>query len=540
MRDFKRTFGLNGCTLGIYAWLGMCVSAHAFTIDTDNPDLAIRLDNTVRYNLGWRAESPDSSIYRNSLYDDSDRKFKKGDLVQNRVDLLTEFDLVYKQTTGFRLSTASWYDNAYKDHDVDTYSGSSLPSSYNNNRYSGYTSRYYNGPSGEVLDAFAFTRFNVGDIPVNVKVGRHTVFWGEGLLFPGHAISYSQGPIDGQKGAANPGSETKELFLPVGQVSSQAQITDDFSLAAQYFYEWRPTRAPEGGTYLGVSDIGVEGPDRYPIAPGVSLPRLDSKTPSEVGNFGLAGRWQINSWNSTLGLYYREFNDYNPAGLQIISGGYRFVYGVKTKLYGLSLAREVGSASLGMDVSYRQGTGLNTRVLGNDGQPARGDTIHLVTNSVWLLPSTRFYDTGNLVAEIAASHLQRVTHNADVFNGVGYADCDDNGRNKWDGCSTRNWVGAAVNFTPQWLQVFPKVDIDLPTSLNYGIYGNAAAGGGNQGALTWSVGIKATYEQRHELTLRYSDQFAHSHDVDGVATSGNGNYSLNDRGWVSLTLKTGF
>ncbi|MFP3498815.1 DUF1302 family protein, partial [Pseudomonas sp. SIMBA_059] len=45
---------------------------------------------------------------------DGDYNFRKaGTNVTNRVDLLTELDVVYQGNTGFRVSTASWYDKAY-------------------------------------------------------------------------------------------------------------------------------------------------------------------------------------------------------------------------------------------------------------------------------------------------------------------------------------------------------------------------------------------------------------------------------------------
>ncbi|MDF3842954.1 DUF1302 family protein [Pseudomonas citronellolis] len=528
--------------------LGLVSPAWAFSIDTGNPDVDLRFDNTVRYTLGWRMESPDSRIYHNNHYDESDLKFDKGDLVQNRVDLLTELDMSYQRRMGFRLSAASWYDNAYKDDDVKTWSGSTFDSSYDHNNYSHTTERYYRGPSGEILDAFVFNRFDLGSVPVNVRAGRHTVFWGEGLLFPGHAISYSQAPIDGRKAVANPGTETKELFLPLGQVSAQAQVTSNLSLAAQYFYEWSPTRAPEGGTYFGNTDFGVAGPDRFPVAPGFDLAHLKEKEPGNSGNWGLAARYAVDAIDATVGLYYRQFDDYNPAGLQIVPGaggsplpaGYRFVYVENTKLYGASFTKQVGTAAVGVDLSYRDGTQLYTETAGADGKPAIGNTWHLVANSLWLLPSTPIYDTGVFMAEMAYSRLDKVTHNKNVFTGEGYAECE--GRNKWDGCATKDFVGIAANFTPQWLSVYPSIDLSLPITVNYGVYGNAASGGGNQGASTWSVGLTATYETNTEVGLRYSDQTAHTKYSDGAVVGGNNPslVGLTDRGWLALTFKTGF
>ena len=57
----------------------------------------------------------------------------------------------------------------------------------------------------------------------------------------------------------HPGIEAKELFLPLNQLSAQAQINDTVSVAAQYFLEWAPYRLPEGGTYLAGFDFPFAG-----------------------------------------------------------------------------------------------------------------------------------------------------------------------------------------------------------------------------------------------------------------------------------------
>ena len=86
--------------------------AHAFEIDTGNEDLTVRWDNTVRYNLGIRAQGQNSQILGNPNYDDGDRNFSNGSIVTNRFDLLSEFDLVYQKKYGVRASYAAWYDFA--------------------------------------------------------------------------------------------------------------------------------------------------------------------------------------------------------------------------------------------------------------------------------------------------------------------------------------------------------------------------------------------------------------------------------------------
>jgi hypothetical protein len=539
-----------GCALSVG-------NSQAAEFDTGNPDLTARWDNTVRYNLGLRAEGRDNALANNATYDESDAKFRdKGDVVTNRVDLMSEVEVAYKKYNGFRISGAAWYDQAYEDTDVETspgnvfypgaFPGTSTPS-YTNGHYSSFTKRYHRGPSGELLDAFAFTRFDLGDIPVSVRAGRHTVYWGNGLLIAGHAISYSQAPLDGRKAVSNPGTETREIFLPLTQISTQAQVTDQLSLAAQYFFEWDTTRAPEGGTYLASADIALEGPDRFPLFSGFTRPLIDPLKPKDSGNWGVMGTYSFDYLHSEVSLYYREFDDYNPWGLQVAPTFARYVYAENVKLYGLgySAGPVLGGGSVGVDLSYRQNTSLiSSNISTADNQGARGDTWHMVVNSLWLLPRTQYFDTGSLITEMAFSHVERVKKHEELFKGEGYGGCPA-GQDKHFGCATDNYVGLAVSFAPQWLGVFPGWNISTPMSVDYGVSGVAATGGGNEGKYTWKAGVKGTYDERLDVTLSYIGYGSERHyaDVAGVGKTvigGSGDVGLTDRNWVSLTVSTAF
>ena len=218
------------------ALLLSAAGAHAFEFDTGNPDLSVRWDNTVRYNLAGRVEGRDSKIGNSALSDEGTYSFDRGDAVAKRLDLLSEFDLVFKKRYGFRVSGAGWFDDAYgnKSHSNPNAPLSQIPS-YIGNNYSPLVKRLYHGPSGEILDAFVFGGVDLGAVPVQAKAGRHTLYWGESLFLGGHmhSISYSQNPLDLQKGFATPGTEAKELFRPLNQLSAQAQLSDTLSVSGQ-------------------------------------------------------------------------------------------------------------------------------------------------------------------------------------------------------------------------------------------------------------------------------------------------------------------
>lgn len=544
---------LLGCTVS-------CVTpAIAIEIKTDNPDLTVRWDNTLRANVGLRTEKQDSRILNNPNYDESDGKFKRGDFVTKRLDLLSELDLNYKNSFGARISGSAWYDDAYSDTSVR----SRVPgfaTSYNNNRYNDTVKRYTSGPSGEVLDAFVWANFRIADKPANLKVGRHTNYWGEAYVLGAHAISYSQSPVDGVKAVASPGIELKEVFLPLGQIYMKYQPTPSLALAAQYFTEWKPSRLPYGGTYFGPVDPFFEGPDRLPVDPaGNALLRAESIKPKNAGNFGLSAKMNVEAIESTVGVYYRRFDDYNPwfspnftkfvtiPGVGTVPTAYQLVYPKKVEMLAASFGRVVGPVSVGAEVSYRKNGALNAAAMNPvDNQGPRGDTWHALINGVYLLPKSPLADTGSLVAELAYSRLTKVNSNGAFFQQAGSAACLNpagGAGDKSDGCSTKDYLGMAMIFTPQYLQVQPSLDLEFPMSLNYGLRGNApTSGGGKEGELSWSLGVKATYAQKHEFQLLYSDTRARSkYDPSGsVLVGGSGSNGTNDRGWLVFTYKTAF
>ncbi|HJV26995.1 MAG TPA: DUF1302 domain-containing protein [Aromatoleum sp.] len=538
------------------AILAMGGNAQAFEFDTGNADLQVRWDNTVRYNVATRVEKRDDKIGNSAVSDEGTYSFDRGDLVANRLDLLSELDVIYKGMTGFRVSGAGWYDDAYGDESQSNPNApfNSIPS-YRNHEYSHYTKRLYHGPSGELLDAFVFGNFDAGDVPVRLKAGRHTVFWGESLFLNGalNSVSYSQMPLDLQKGFATPGVEAKELFRPLNQVSGQAQVTDTLSVAAQYFLDWEAYRYPEGGTYLGPVDFAFNGPDRQ------FIPRLGFAAngkpvePKHDGEYGLALRWSPEVLDGTLGFYYRRYADKLPQILLTRVGAgvsrYNLIYAGDIDLYGVSLAKNIAGISVGAEFSYRRNTPLNAQVLGISptGLPdrgettgPRGDTYHGLVNFLGVISKTPVFDAANWAAEVTWARWDKVRSGKNLFYAEGFVPC--RGRDKWDGCTTRDFWGLSLSFTPTWYQVLPGVDLSAPVSASVGLSGNApTVFGGNEGNGNYSVGLSADVFQKYRIDLKYIDYFGRYRDNGTAVTTQNGFTTLlKDRGFVSLTLKTTF
>lgn len=582
MNSIKKMSGFMKSHSGLLAVavmsvVGICGTAGAFEIPTGNEDIQLRWDNTLRYTYAHRVSGQNKTLINSPNMDDGDRNFNVGP-VSNRLDLLSEADLVYKNDYGIRFSGALWYDQAYRSGLDNTSPGTSnhLLNGQPATGFSNYADRYFAGPSGELQDAFVFGKYTIGDVPVNIKVGRHTVYWGESMLGNGgmHGISYGQSAIDQSKGLAQPSVELKELFRPRNQVSVQVQPTKDISIAGQYYFEYEQNRFPEAGTYLGFADPLGNGSESIVAGTGRALNAGDIK-PHQAKDFGVSVRWSPEWLEGTVGVYYRKFSDtfgqmnmkgtlltppVSPTGnFLFIPNEYRWSYASGIDLYGISLSKQVGGISIGSEISYRRNMPLwsNANVmptaivtpggpeLQNPQYPssgetggARGNTWHALVNLLYLFPKTTLYDTATGLAEFTWSRLGSVTSRSDLVK-WGNNTSSDVDR------ITKDYIGGQINFEPTWYQLFTGVDVSMPLSGFMGLVGNSAVtGGGTKNSGTYSVGLTADFYQKYKANLSYIGFFGPMGTPDpntGEPLNGNGPYtSLKDRNMITLTLKTTF
>lgn len=554
-------------------------TASAFPIDAGSPDLALRWDTSVRYNLGVRAQAQDSNILNNSSYDNSDSKFGRGDIVTNRLDVITESDLVYRRRSGVRVSAALWGDLAYRDDSEKTANPAfdipgvgNISSAYPDQTYTHYVRRWNRGPSGELLDAFVFAGFDIGSVPIDVKLGQHTIYWGESLFSFVHGVSYAQGPVDLRKSLANPGVEAKEVFKPLPQLSATARPSDTLSVAGQFYLGWKPSAFPDGGTYFGVLDAVSQGGGTYVLNPAqaaatsaalggvpvAAVPFVPSfGDPKKAGDWGLMTRWSPAWLAGSAGLYMRKYSDKLPqfvlGGLQPAplalavpvptSLGMSFQH-KRVGLVGTSISTMIAGTSVSIEIAHRTDTPLLMGPATFLGAEPRGDTTHALANVIAYFGRTPMFDSASLTAEVTYSHLDKVKSHPENFNSVDQACL---GATDQLGCATRDAWGITARFVPIWFQVVPGTDLSLPMLWSGGIKGTSPVlFGGYEGSGSYSLGVALDVRSRYNIALAYNGSYTRHHDdsvnpfgqaqVGGISGIG----AQWDRGWVSLTFKTSF
>ncbi len=423
----KKLLALSALTL-------ISTQAGAFEFKNAPDDFEIRWDNSFKFNLMSRVAKQDRDVYTPQgeehggegrsngwwIADDSDLSVDRSGLglVSTRLDVVSELDIVWKQDFGFRISGAAWYDPQYKDSDHPqdrrfTWAGES----YDPGEYSEEAKDlHYFG--GEVLDAFAFANFDIGDTALGIRAGRHTIYWGNSLLSLGavSGIGGAMAPLDFAKALSVPGTEAKELFMPTTKISTVFQVTDNLTLNAYYGLEHRRYRLPETGTFFSPAEGLTENTEF------ITVPAGDPNSPTRTGfrglddqkedkEFGINIQYYVERWNLETSFIYLNYVDKNLHGLHagfdigqlgnvlagsdnalagqaalllgiwnagcgapdypcpnapgvnaeagtIAYGSGRWLFKDDIDLFGISLAKEIAGVSVGADIVFRQNTGL--------------------------------------------------------------------------------------------------------------------------------------------------------------------------------------
>jgi len=527
------------------AALAAC-TAHAFTIDAPDPDLKVRLDLTPKFSAGYRLKDPSRDLTRVDVADDpgvvneddGDHNFRKG-LISRRFELLTELD-VQAPDFGGRLSGTAWYDGMYLGR--NDYNGTPLyaggvplgPVIDTSNNQIGQdpnefvsATRRRHGRGTELLDAFVFAKGEVAGMAGTVRLGRHTLQWGESLFFGQNAIANAQGPVDIAKIVSVPSWQFKEVLLPVEQLSGSLRVAEGVQLGAYYQLKWRKSKLPGVGSFFSNQDyIGGDqvnfgnAPDGSPII----LPTLTErdKTPGNSGQGGVQLRWSPPGGDYEFGFYAVQYHDKTPSALvmDFVNGDVHVAYAKNIRAYGASMTSSLGQLNWALEGSVRQDTPLTSDpavlggaspVLACDNRKenpcyALGNTAHLNLSGIYVLQPSALWGGGAVLGEIAYNYRLKIKR--DIFAG---ADGSSQGIGGLDPNTTKGAWAARALFEPAYFQAASGLDLSVPISVAYNFAGRSSAvsnfAGGVSDGGEWSLGLKGKYQNAWNFSLAYTDYF---------------------------------
>lgn len=192
------------------------------------------------------------------------------------------------------------------------------------------------GRGGDLQDAYLTADFRVVDVPVQLRVGRQVINWGEGglLRFGVDVVN----PVD-LVAAAQPTTTARDLFVRQGMVWGVANLTETVAVEAFYQYEWEPVALPPVGSFLSADDLfgtdpnaafsgfgafsdqGTDldaafSPTLQPLGfdpDFLKVPGGRRDEPDDQGQFGIALQCFVPLWNaSKISLYFVDYHSRLP------------------------------------------------------------------------------------------------------------------------------------------------------------------------------------------------------------------------------------
>ncbi len=243
-----------------------------------------------------------------------------------------------------------------------------------------------------LLDAYVYGMYEIGYTPIDVRLGRQVVSWGESTFILGGVNSIN--PVD-VNAFRRPGAEIKEGLLPVNMAYMNIGLTEFLSMEAFYQLEFQETVIPGCGTYFAFNDYAPEGcnqviltsdaldglNDAQRAAGGYVINRDadGNRLAKDEGQFGIAFRYMSEALGDTeFGLYAMNIHSRLPVVNGIKSATwtaaaspsaadqltainnnkdgtfYYVTYPEDIQLAGLSFSTNVGSMAVSGEISHKK------------------------------------------------------------------------------------------------------------------------------------------------------------------------------------------
>jgi len=299
-------------------------AAPAYAVNFNIGEIEGQFDSSMSIGASWSMADRDMDLVGaanggtgfTQTGDDGRLNFKKGETFSKIFKGIHDLELRYRDSGAF-IRGKYWYDFELKDENR------LFKDISDSNRKEAAQSS-----GAQILDAFLYHNYYVGDLPGTVRVGRQVVSWGEST-FIGNSIN-SINPLDAAA-FRRPGAEIKEGLIPVNMLYVSQSLSDRLSMEAFYQLEWDQTIADNCGTFFSGADPLQDGCNtNYDILrsfsaaeqalfasldvtvseEGLMVPRGGDRDARDSGQYGLAMRWLGDA--TEYGVYFMNYHSRTP------------------------------------------------------------------------------------------------------------------------------------------------------------------------------------------------------------------------------------
>lgn len=337
--------------------LASTLAAPAFGVTFNIGEIEGQFDSSLSVGASWSTSKPNKDLIGannggtgfTQTGDDGRLNFKRGETFSKIFKGIHDLELKYGDT-GVFVRGKYWYDFELKDE------SRLFKDISDSNRKEGAQSS-----GAEILDAFIYHNYAIGDQPGSVRLGKQVVSWGESTFIINGINAIN--PVD-VAAFRRPGAEVKEGLIPVNMLYVAQSLTDRLSAEAFYQLEWDQTVVDNCGTFFAI-DVLQDGctsnyhVQSYPaaLAPylsavgaagsseGVMVRRAGDRDARDSGQWGVALRWLGDE--TEYGLYALNYHSRTP-NLSYINADAASIAAIATTARGLPTAFQTPFVSLGL------------------------------------------------------------------------------------------------------------------------------------------------------------------------------------------------
>jgi len=540
-------------------------------------------DSSISVGSSWRVEAPsDEIISRTTNGNDGNANFKKGDAISQVFKGSHDLQLSFENYGAF-VRAKYWTDLALdgKEGDVPNAANGAGTSTVNQNFNSDEFNDLSKTSGYALLDAFVYGEFEVMDMPLDLRLGKQVISWGESTFIMGGINNIN--PFDVNE-FTRPGATLKEGLLPVNMAYASMGLTDSLSAEAFYQLEFQETVIPGCGTYFATNDYAPEGCFSAIGVPGLPVVgRATDDKPDADGQFGIALRYVSESLGDTeFGFYAMNVHSRLPVASGIKRAGYQTIQETAGDV-GAALMNNLGNEAIHYQVSYPEDQKLmavsfatNMGTMAVSGEVTHKLDVPLQLNATQILGAIMVGGASanaEIMADVIATPIGEVIEGYRLFDvsqvqvtaiklidqvgpisritligEAGYTlvhdlpDADVAGNWQFDGNAVEGLDGTESGFVTEsswgyrglaianFTDVFAGVNLQTKLSLAHDVEGYSPAPGGNfkEGQVKAGFTLKADYLSTYSASISYTDY------------SGGVTNNVSDRDFAAITLGMSF